>query len=150
MGFHLLYILRISYGFEYILLLALATFGTDTGAYFTGLKFGKHKLNPRLSPKKTIEGSIGGMILGTVISSAYGAYIHIGEIPLYLLIVSCFVLTITSQIGDLTFSSMKRTFEVKDFSQLLPGHGGILDRFDSILFNAMVFGLLLHFIAMVV
>ncbi len=150
MGFHLLYILRISYGFEYILLLALATFGTDTGAYFTGLKFGKHKLNPRLSPKKTIEGSIGGMILGTVISSAYGAYIHIGEIPLFLLIVSCFVLTITSQIGDLTFSSMKRTFEVKDFSQLLPGHGGILDRFDSILFNAMVFGLLLHFIAMVV
>ena len=77
MGLHLLYQLRLSYGFEYLLLLALATFGTDTGAYFTGIKFGKHKLNPRLSPKKTIEGSIGGILLGTVLSVIYGAYIHI-------------------------------------------------------------------------
>ncbi len=149
MGLHLLYQLRLSYGFEYLLILALATFGTDTGAYFTGMKFGKHKLNPRLSPKKTIEGSIGGILLGTVLSVAYGAYIQI-NIPFYILILTCFILTITSQIGDLSFSSMKRTFEVKDFSQLLPGHGGILDRFDSILFNAMVFGILLHFIALVV
>jgi len=149
MGFHLLYQLRLTYGFEYLLILALATFGTDTGAYFAGMKFGKHKLNPRLSPKKTIEGSIGGILLGTVLSVAYGAYIQI-NIPFYLLVLSCFILTITSQIGDLTFSSMKRTFEVKDFSQLLPGHGGVLDRFDSILFNSMVFGILLHFIAMVV
>ena len=149
MGFHLLYQIRLIYGFEHLLLLALATFGTDTGAYFTGMKFGKHKLCPRLSPKKTIEGSIGGIILGTVLSVAYGAYIHI-NIPIYLLIISCLILTMTSQIGDLTFSSMKRTFEVKDFSQILPGHGGILDRFDSILFNSIVFGILLHFIAMVV
>lgn len=149
MGFHLLYQLRLVYGFEYILFLALATFGTDTGAYFTGMMFGKHKLNPRLSPKKTIEGSIGGMILGTVLSVAYGAYIQI-NIPFGLIMITAFILTITSQIGDLTFSSIKRTFEVKDFSQLLPGHGGILDRFDSILFNSMVFGILLHFIALVV
>ena len=149
MGFHLLYQIRLIYGFEHLLLLALATFGTDTGAYFTGMKFGKHKLCPRLSPKKTIEGSIGGIILGTVLSVAYGAYIHI-NIPIHLLIISCLILTMTSQIGDLTFSSMKRTFEVKDFSQILPGHGGILDRFDSILFNSIVFGILLHFIAMVV
>lgn len=149
MGFHLLYQLRLTYGFDYIILLALATFGTDTGAYFVGMMLGKHKLCPRLSPKKTIEGSIGGMIVGTVLSVLYGAYIHI-DIPFALLIMACFVLTVTSQIGDLTFSSMKRTFEVKDFSQLLPGHGGVLDRFDSILYNAMVFGILLHFIAMVV
>ncbi|WP_028043776.1 phosphatidate cytidylyltransferase [Candidatus Stoquefichus massiliensis] len=149
MGLHMLYQLRLTYGFEYILILALATFGTDTGAYFTGMFFGKHKLNPRLSPKKTIEGSLGGMLLGTVLSVAYGAYIQV-NIPISLLIAICFVLTITSQIGDLTFSSIKRTFEVKDYSQLLPGHGGVLDRFDSILFNAMVFGLLLHFVAMVV
>lgn len=149
MGFHWLYQIRLIYGFEHLLLLALATFGTDTGAYFTGMKFGKHKLCPRLSPKKTIEGSIGGIILGTVLSVAYGAYIHI-NIPIHLLIISCLILTMTSQIGDLTFSSMKRTFEVKDFSQILPGHGGILDRFDSILFNSIVFGILLHFIAMVV
>ena len=148
-GLHMLYQLRTTYGFDYILILALATFGTDTGAYFTGMCFGKHKLNPRLSPKKTIEGSIGGIILGTVLSGLYGAYIQI-DMPLVWFVFICFVLTITSQIGDLTFSSMKRIFEVKDFSQLLPGHGGILDRFDSILFNAMVFGILLHFITMVV
>lgn len=149
MGLHMLYQLRLTYGFDYILILALATFGTDTGAYFTGMCLGRHKLNPRLSPKKTIEGSIGGIILGTVLSGAYGAYIQI-DMPLVWFIVMCFILTITSQIGDLTFSSMKRIFEVKDFSQLLPGHGGILDRFDSTLFNAMVFGILLHFITMVV
>ena len=137
MGLHMIYQLRLTYGVEYLIILALATFGTDTGAYFAGMMFGKHKLNPRLSPKKTIEGSIGGMLFGTVLSVAYGAYV-------------CLILTITGQIGDLTFSSIKRTFEVKDYSQLLPGHGGVLDRFDSILFNAMVFGLLLHFIAMAV
>ena len=126
MGLHMLYQLRLTYGFDYILILALATFGTDTGAYFTGMCLGRHKLNPRLSPKKTIEGSIGGIILGTVLSGAYGAYIQI-DMPLVWFIVMCFILTITSQIGDLTFSSMKRIFEVKDFSQLLPGHGGILD-----------------------
>ena len=149
MGLHMLYQLRLTYGFDYVLILALATFGTDTGAYFTGMCFGKHKLNPRLSPKKTIEGSIGGIILGTVLSAGYGAYIQI-DMPIIWFVFMCFVLTITSQIGDLTFSSMKRTFEVKDFSQLLPGHGGILDRFDSILFNAMVFGIFIHFITMVV
>lgn len=149
MGMHMIYQLRLIYGFDYILLLALATFGTDTGAYFSGMMFGKHKLNPRLSPKKTIEGSVGGMLLGTVLSVVYATYIGI-NIPLPILIAVCLILTITSQIGDLTFSSIKRTFEVKDFSQLLPGHGGILDRFDSVLFNAMVFGILLHFVSMVV
>ena len=70
--------------------------------------------------------------------------------PMIWFAVMCISLTMTSQIGDLTFSSMKRTFEVKDFSQILPGHGGSLDRFDSILFNAMVFGIFIHFITMVV
>lgn len=149
MGIHMVYQLRLSFGFEYLLLLALATFGTDTGAYFIGMKFGKHKLNPRLSPKKTIEGSLGGMLLGTVLSVAYGAYIQI-NIPFIYLIIICFILTITGQVGDLTFSSIKRTFEVKDYSQLLPGHGGVLDRFDSLLFNSMVLGLLLHIMQMVV
>lgn len=149
MGIHMVYQLRTTYGFEHIILLALATFGTDTGAYFTGIFFGKHKLSPRLSPKKTIEGSIGGIILGTVLSVAFGSYIKM-DIPTIFLLGICLILTITSQIGDLTFSSIKRTFEVKDYSQLLPGHGGVLDRFDSFLFNAMVFGLLLHFVSMVV
>ena len=149
MGFHILYQLRMNYGINYLIIIALATFGTDTGAYFTGMFFGKHKLNPRLSPKKTIEGSLGGMLLGTVLSVAYGAYIQI-DIPLVFFVMTCLILTVTGQIGDLTFSSIKRTFEVKDYSQLFPGHGGVLDRFDSLLFNAMVLGVLLHFIALVV
>lgn len=148
MGFHMVYQIRLDYGFSYLLILALATFGTDTGAYFVGMKFGKHKLNPRLSPKKTIEGSLGGMFLGTLLSTLYAAYIHV-NMNIYVLIIVCFVLTITSQIGDLTFSSIKRSFEVKDYSQLFPGHGGVLDRFDSLLFNAMVFGMLLHLIQVV-
>ncbi len=149
MGLHMIYELRIHYGFEYLLLMAIATFATDTGAYFVGMKFGKHKLNPRLSPKKTIEGSLGGILLGTVLSVCYGSYIHIG-IPIIYLIGICLILTITGQVGDLTFSSIKRTFEVKDYSQIFPGHGGILDRFDSLLFNSLVFGILLHILTWMV
>lgn len=147
-GLHGIHYLRIHYGFDYLIILALATFGTDTGAYFAGMMLGKHKLNPRLSPKKTIEGSIGGILLGTVLSVCFGAYIQM-DIPIYFLIAVCFILTITGQIGDLTFSSMKRMFEVKDFSQILPGHGGILDRFDAFLFNGAVLSVLLYYIMMV-
>ena len=73
----MIYQLRQIYGVDYLIILALATFGTDTGAYFAGMMFGKHKLNPRLSPKKTIEGSLGGMLLGTVLSVGYLSLIHI-------------------------------------------------------------------------
>lgn len=136
-GLHALLALRDIYGFEYLLLLALATYGSDTGAYFTGVTIGKHKLIPRLSPKKTIEGSIGGIMLGTILSVAYASYLGIIETN-RILIVACFVLTITGQVGDLVFSAVKRHFGVKDYSNLLPGHGGVLDRIDSILFNALV------------
>ncbi|MCD7949361.1 MAG: phosphatidate cytidylyltransferase [Erysipelotrichaceae bacterium] len=145
MGFHNLYLIRIDYGFAYIFLLALVTFGCDSGAYFAGMRFGKHKLIPRLSPKKTVEGSLGGIILGTLLATLFALLINL-NISLVVLIIVNIVLTITSQIGDLTFSSIKRTFEVKDYSNILPGHGGILDRFDSLLFNSLVFGLLLYFI----
>ena len=149
MGFHMIYQIRLIYGFNYLLLLALATFGSDTGAYFVGRQFGKHKLNPRLSPKKTIEGSIGGIVVGTVFSVLFGTYFQI-DMNIMVMIIVCMILTMTGQVGDLTFSSIKRNFEVKDFSQLIPGHGGILDRFDSILFNAMTFGIILHVLQMVV
>ncbi|WP_294579267.1 phosphatidate cytidylyltransferase [uncultured Thomasclavelia sp.] len=141
-GLHALLVLRETYGFQYVILLALATYGSDTGAYFSGVFFGKHKLIPRLSPKKTIEGSIGGIILGTIMSVAYGTYLgYIDNNPI--LISAFFVLTMTGQIGDLVFSAVKRFFGVKDYSNLLPGHGGILDRIDSIVFNAVVFSFFL-------
>ncbi len=111
-------------------------------AYFTGVLFGKHKLIPRLSPKKTIEGSIGGIVLGTLLSVGYASYLGYLDSNM-ILIPAFFVLTITGQIGDLVFSAVKRHFGVKDYSNLLPGHGGILDRIDSIVFNAVVFSFFL-------
>lgn len=149
MGLRSILVLRLEYGIHYIIMLAFATFGTDTGAYFAGRYFGSHKLNPRLSPKKTIEGSIGGIILGGILSIVYGIIVNI-NLTLNMLIIICLVLTITGQIGDLTFSSMKRYFKVKDFSNLLPGHGGILDRFDAFIFNGATIGVILYFLAMVV
>lgn len=141
-GIHALMVIRNQYGFEYLLLLALANYGSDTGAYFVGMTIGKHKLIPRLSPKKTIEGSIGGIVFGSVIALFFAQYCHLLQGHM-ILIPAIIVLTMTSQIGDLVFSAVKRFFNVKDYSHLLPGHGGILDRIDSIVFNAIVFGFFL-------
>lgn len=120
----------------------MPTLGADTFAYFVGRAIGKHKLNPRLSPKKTIEGSIGGIVCGGLLGLAYAYCVQIPYALPHLALMS-FVLATTGQIGDLTFSSIKRTFEVKDYSQIFPGHGGVLDRFDSIIFNSMILGFLL-------
>lgn len=145
-GLHALLVLRLNYGWEYILLLALATFGCDTGAYFTGIAIGKHKLIPRLSPKKTIEGSIGGIVLGSLLGLGFAYYMAI--LNHWILIPAIISMTITSQIGDLVFSAIKRYFEVKDYSHLLPGHGGILDRIDSLTFNALIFSFFIMIVGM--
>ena len=125
---------------QLLILLGLTTYGCDSGAYFSGYFFGKHKLIPHLSPKKTIEGSIGGSIVGTSVAFLYLTYFTNLEVTVPFIAV-CFILTITSQFGDLIFSAVKRQFEIKDFSNLLPGHGGVLDRLDSLLFNAIVLSL---------
>ncbi len=107
---------------------------TDTFAYFCGRLFGKHKLIPTVSPKKTVEGAIGGAVFCALTAFIYGLVIKacFGVAPNYpVLIVSGLLIAVVSQIGDLAMSAVKRQHELKDFGKVLPGHGGILDRFDS-------------------
>ena len=123
--------------FGYIVIIAYLT---DMFALFTGMKYGKRKLNERVSPKKTIEGFVGGWACGCVISFIYAlCFSFFGMAPGKFVICSL-LLPIVSQIGDLAFSLIKRHFGIKDFSKLIPGHGGILDRLDSLLFTLIIFG----------
>lgn len=114
----------------------------DTGAYFVGCKFGKHRLNERISPKKSIEGLIGGFVLGAIITTVFGLWILPINIEWYFVVLISLILAVTGPIGDLIFSAIKRHYGVKDYSNLLPGHGGVLDRVDSILINICVFAVL--------
>ena len=147
--------LRCTFDDANLLLYALiTTVAVDTFALFIGCKFGKHKLNTRISPKKSIEGAVGGAICGLIIGTLFAilfpithtassTFINIGWEPnfdlTYMLNVFALtaVLTIVGQIGDLTFSMIKRHYEVKDFSNILPGHGGFGDRIDSACFNVI-------------
>lgn len=122
-------------GDKWILLyLLLVSTMTDTFAMLIGCLIGKHKLIPSVSPKKSVEGSIAGSLLATIISSIYYINIIDKEVNIAFLIIMSLVLTILGQLGDLFFSKMKRENNIKDFSNLMPGHGGILDRFDSLTF----------------
>lgn len=116
--------------------LAISAWGTDTFAYLVGIKFGKHKLTP-ISPKKSIEGSIGGIVGSTLIAIIYTYFINkICNAGISYLEITgiAVVLSVLSQIGDLAASSIKRYVDIKDFGKIIPGHGGMLDRIDSILF----------------
>jgi phosphatidate cytidylyltransferase len=129
------------YNHNLLILTCFATFGTDTFAYFAGFCIGKNKLCPRISPKKTIEGSIGGLLGGILVSVLVGLLLNrLYNVPLsWRESAAIGVLSgLFSQLGDLTASVIKRFCEIKDFGRLLPGHGGILDRFDSLLFTAPV------------
>lgn len=118
--------------------LLISTYFTDTGAYFSGYFFGKTKLNERISPKKTVEGSIGGWLFGSIGSFIFAFYMVKGFDMMTLVIMSV-VFPIIGQIGDLAFSDIKRHFKIKDFGSIFPAHGGVLDRIDSLVFNLMFF-----------
>ena len=122
---------------ELLYLLAIATM-TDTFAMLIGCLIGKHKLIPDVSPKKSIEGSIGGSVVGTIIASIFYYNVISNNINIFILILMTLALTVLGQLGDLFFSKIKRENNIKDFSNIMPGHGGILDRIDS--FSFIVFG----------
>lgn len=130
------YILRVDQmGIPHVIwIVFIIAFATDTFAYFSGRFFGKHKLCPRVSPKKTIEGAVGGL-MGTVLACGVFAYFLMPD-ALYSLMVLGAVGSVVAQMGDLTASMVKRWTGIKDFGNLMPGHGGVLDRFDSIIFTA--------------
>ena len=132
------------------LLIFIGAWVTDSFAYFTGILFGKHKLIPEISPKKTIEGSIGGTLFCGGAFMLYGVAIaHFVEsasrMNLALLFVYGIVVSVVSQVGDLSLSAVKRHYGIKDFGKIFPGHGGILDRFDSILAVSLVLFVLNEF-----
>ncbi len=113
----------------------LVLMGADTGAYYTGRAIGKHKLAPKISPGKTWEGVIGGVIAALAMA-AISHFWFFRELPLKWALPLAFVMTVTGILGDLTESALKRGAGAKDAANILPGHGGILDRLDSLLFNA--------------
>ena len=115
---------------------------TDVFALFIGMYFGKHKLNERVSPKKTIEGAIGGWAVSAIISFLFALCCKFFYMnPLFIGLCSL-VLPLITEVGDLAFSLIKRHYGIKDFSNLIPGHGGLLDRFDSLIFVVLVYGAL--------
>jgi phosphatidate cytidylyltransferase len=123
----------------FVLLPIISAFVTDAGAYFTGLLFGKKKAFPLISPKKTVEGCIGGILTGVAAMVIYGIvieYVTFYDVRFWELTLYGLLGAVLSELGDIAFSLIKREYKVKDYGRLLPGHGGILDRFDSMVFTA--------------
>jgi phosphatidate cytidylyltransferase len=118
----------------YLFGLMILNFMVDTAAYFTGKKFGKHKLWEAVSPKKTIEGAIGGVFF-SVLATSYFWKTYISEVTPFMVFFFALI-ACSSQVGDLVQSKLKRQFEIKDSSSLIPGHGGVYDRVDSLIFVA--------------
>lgn len=126
---------------DYLIYALLVVWFTDSGAYFTGRKLGKRKLWPEISPNKTVEGFVGGIIYAIAAALVFDYFVDLNH-PIYIIIIVTIIASIFGQMGDLVESALKRHFNVKDSGTMLPGHGGVLDRFDSILFVMP----LLHFL----
>ena len=134
----------------------IAVFMTDIGAYFTGMLFGKKKINPRISPKKTWAGFFGGLIISTVLSATFALIMAACDLPIlpvqngfsifdlnhwYNIVILSILIPPFATLGDFVFSALKRYYEIKDFGKIMPGHGGVLDRADSALFASLVVGI---------
>lgn len=154
-GFTILSVLYIAIGFYYfietrenglvyIFLIQLIIWATDTGAYFIGRALGKNKLWPEISPNKTVEGFVGGILSAVAVALIFRALADLDE-SYWMIVISTVLLSIFGQMGDLVESALKRHYNVKDSGQILPGHGGILDRFDSMIFVLPIFHYLMFF-----
>ena len=140
----IIYLRDIDGGKIIYLLVFIGAWVTDTFAYFTGMLLGKHKLIPAVSPKKTVEGSIGGMVACMIAFFLFGLFFIENEVvPLYWLPLMGLIVSVVSQIGDLAMSVIKRQYGIKDYGKLFPGHGGVLDRFDSILAVSVVLAVMM-------
>ncbi len=146
-GLGFLYLIEVrGIGIQYVFFVLFVVWATDSGAYFIGRAIGKRKLWPDISPNKTIEGSLGGIVIAIMIAIIYISFIPL-ELSIGTVIVITIFLSVFGQIGDLVESALKRHYQVKDSGQLLPGHGGILDRVDSWLFALPVLYFLLSLIS---
>lgn len=129
-----IYLVRaLEVGFSLVWLIFFASWGCDTCAYCVGMLFGKHRLAPVLSPKKSMEGAVGGVLGAAALGAAYAA---LTDAPALVYGIICAVGAAASQAGDLAASAIKRQHNMKDYGTLIPGHGGILDRFDSVIVTA--------------
>ena len=129
-------------------LIFLCSWASDTCAYVAGLAFGKHKMAPVLSPKKSVEGAVGGVIgaalLGAIYAAIFSSHINLSVHPVIAFAIICAVGALISMVGDLAASAIKRNHDIKDYGKLIPGHGGIMDRFDSVIYVAPIIWMLLQ------
>ena len=145
LGLNLL-ICLVNYNINYFLYIISITIFTDTFAFIVGMLIGKHKCAKLISPNKSWEGCIGGSIFGTAIAVMVYLMVVRGPANLFALIGITFLLSIIAQIGDLFFSSIKRAYKIKDFSNLIPGHGGMLDRLDSLIFEVIAYVIFMSYL----
>ena len=135
-------------GRVYALLPFVAAFASDSGAYLVGLFLGKHQLTPRLSPHKTLEGRAGGFVLAIALMLVYGLILRASGYTVNFAVMGVygFLGSLAAQLGDLSFSAVKRLYDIKDYGKLLPGHGGALDRFDSMIWVAALLDLIVRWV----
>lgn len=136
---HIILVRKLSYGNYIMWFIFITAWLSDTLAYFVGIKFGRNKLIPAISPKKTIEGSVGGLAGSVIFNILFAIVCSLGfnlSVNYFGVFFMAIIAGVMSQLGDLTASAIKREYGIKDYSSFLPGHGGILDRFDSVLFVA--------------